>query len=76
MPSFTKEFEIRRILFGFDAILKCDQSLMPALVAERLPFITKHIAKLCHDCYKERIDSLEKNEKYIANGFESDALDE
>ena len=72
MPSFKQEFEIRRILFGFTAMLKCDKQMIPAAVSERLPYVMAQISKLALQCHKERLENLEKNEKYIANGFESD----
>lgn len=36
-----------------------------------MPEITKQIGGLAHRVHKERVKNLERNEKYIANGFES-----
>lgn len=76
MKNFTLEFEIRRVIFGFLAILKTPGEFIPQMVQQQLPQITKQLGELASRTHKQRVDTLEKNEKYIKDGFESDDDDE
>ena len=71
MSEFKLEFEIRRILFGLLSIIKTPAASIPQMVQSQLPEITKQIGGLAFRVHKERMKNLEKNEKYIAAGFES-----
>jgi len=71
MGRFKLEFELRRIIWGLLAILKTPAGDIPPMVQQQLPEITKQLGQLALKSQKDRLKNLEKNEKYIANGFES-----
>lgn len=74
MGDFKQEFELRRVIFGLLAILKTPGGAVPPLVAQRMPQLMKAVSELVARVYKDRISSLEENEKYIAKGgAESDS---
>ena len=70
MSNFKLEFEIRRILWGLLSILKTPPANIPQMVQQQLPEITKQIGGLAFRVHKDRMKNLERNEKYIASGFE------
>jgi len=76
MKEFKLEFEIRRVVFGLAAILRTPANLMPEVIQQKLPNITKELGVLTHRVSEARKKILEDNEKYIANdGASSDDVD-
>lgn len=71
MGTFKYDFELRRILFGLTAIAKTDPSLLPAIIQQGLPDITKHLALLCDKIVKEK----EKQIKYEEEDLEENIVD-
>ena len=65
MPKFTKEWELRRVIFGTQAIIRCPQNFLPQLVQQRLPDMFRITSDLILRCYKERLQNLEENEAQI-----------
>ena len=47
LPTLKHDFELRRVIFGFTAILATPIQALPAIVGQRLPDITKQLAMLC-----------------------------
>ena len=68
MNDFKHDFELRRVIFGFSAILKMNPQQIPQLVFQRLPDIIKHLAYLCMKMNEERLKILNDNKKYIEKG--------
>ena len=70
MPKFTKEWELRRVIFGMQSILRCPPQCQPPLVQQRLPDMFRTTTDLILRCYKERLSNLEENEKQIKEEME------
>jgi hypothetical protein len=41
MPIFKRDFELRRVIFGLTSILSTNPAVLPPIVSERLPDISK-----------------------------------
>lgn len=65
MPEFKKEFELRRVIFGLISILRCAPESFPPLIQQRLPDLYKTTAEMVQRQFKERMETLEENEKDI-----------
>jgi hypothetical protein len=79
MPSFKKDFELRRVIFGLTAILRTNPQALPAIVTERLPELTRQLALLSLAMREERMKILKDNEDHLAKGikgFNDDDEDE
>lgn len=66
MPKFSKEFELRRVIFGLISILRCPSHQYPQLIAMRIQDLFKTTSELCLKQYNTRIESVAENEKMIA----------
>lgn len=65
MPQFKLEFELRRVIFGLISILRCPSEFQPQLIQMRLQDLFKTTSELVLRQYKQRIETLEENEKSI-----------
>jgi hypothetical protein len=81
MPKFTKEFELRRVIFGLIGVLRCPPEQYPQLVQMKISTIFQTCAELVCKQYRVRLDSVTENEKQIKeeqealaknDGFQSD----
>lgn len=43
-PGFSKDFEIRKVIFGLTAIINAPQDSLPAMLNEKLPLIMNNLA--------------------------------
>ncbi len=75
MPTFKKDFELRRVIFGLTAIIKTPAAQLPQVVAQRLPDITKQLVLLSVKMRLERLQVLIDNEKHLAKGVEGNYED-
>jgi len=75
MEHFTKEFEMRRVIFGLISILRCPADAFPQLIQQRLPELFKTTADLVMRQFTERMKTLEENEKDIKEEQEERAKD-
>jgi hypothetical protein len=70
------DFELRRVIFGLTAIISTPPQLLPAVVSQRLPDITKQLAGLTLKMRDERMKVLIDNEKYCIEEEEKRAKGE
>ena len=59
------DFELRRLIFGLSSIISTPAAAIPALVAQRLPDITKELVNLSLKMREERKKILDDNEDHI-----------
>ena len=73
MGKFKLEFELRRVIFGFTAIIKTPVAQLPPMIAERLPEFAKQLAQLAERVNAKREKILKDNMKYVEKGgFDDD----
>lgn len=54
IPTLKQDFELRRVIFGLTSIIATDASLLPPIVAQRLPDLVKQLAQLSINIRKKR----------------------
>lgn len=65
MPKFSKEFELRRVIFGLVGVLRCPPDQFPALIGAKIATIFQTCADLVCKQYKVRLESVIENENSI-----------
>lgn len=65
IPTVKHDFEMRRLIFGLTSIISTPPAQMPALVAQRLPDITKQLVVLTLKMREERLKIVVDNEEHI-----------
>lgn len=73
LKNFKCEFELRRIIFGFVAIVKTPFASLPQMISARLPEFAKQLAFLASKVCQKREKMLKDNLDYVEKGgFASD----
>lgn len=76
MNDFSKDFELRRNVFGLAALLKCPEGAIPPLVASKVGEMLRQLTLLCQKQHTERLKVLEENRDFVRRDGKSESGDE